>query len=64
MIHTVKGFNTVSEAGVGVFLEFSCFLYNPKNVGDLITGFSAFTKLYGVAHSPQVNKYTVLRQDI
>ena len=45
MIHTVKGFNVVNETEVGVFLEFPCFLYDPMNVGNLISGSSAFSKL-------------------
>ena len=43
MIHTVKGFSTVNEAE-DVFLEFSTFLYDPANVGNLISGSSAFSK--------------------
>ena len=42
MIHTVKGFTVVNEADV--FLEFSCFFYDPKDVGNLISGSSAFSK--------------------
>ena len=37
MIHTVKGFSTVDETEVDVFLKFPCFLYNPGNVGKLIS---------------------------
>ena len=44
MIHTVKGFSVVNEAEVDVFLEFPCFLCYPVNVGDLISGSSAFSK--------------------
>ena len=44
VIHTVKGFSVVSEAEVDVFLEFSCFFYDPTNVGNLISGSSAFSK--------------------
>ena len=43
VIHTVKGFSIVNEA-VDVFLEFLCFLYDPTNVGSLISGSSAFSK--------------------
>ena len=43
-MHTVKGFHIVNEADIDVFLEFPCFLYDPTNIGDLITGFSAFSK--------------------
>ena len=44
MIHTVKGFSIVNEAAVDVFLEFSCFFYDPANVGNLISVSSAFSK--------------------
>ena len=44
MIHTVKGFSVVSEAEVDVFLEFSCFFDDPSDVGNLISGSSAFSK--------------------
>ena len=44
VIHTVKGFSVVSEAEVDVFLEFPCFLHDPKKVGNLISGSSAFSK--------------------
>ena len=43
-MHTVKGFNVVNEAEVDVFLEFPCFLYDPTNVGSMISVFSAFSK--------------------
>ena len=44
VIHTVKGFSVVNEAEVDVFLEFSCFFYDPRDVGSLISGSSAFSK--------------------
>ena len=44
MIHTVKDFSIVSETEVGVFLEFPCFLYDPVNVGNLISGSSFFSE--------------------
>ena len=44
VIHTVKGFNVVDEAEVDVFLELPCFLHDPTNVGNLISGSSAFPK--------------------
>ena len=44
MIHAVKGFSIVNEAEVDVFLEFFCFLYDPTDVGNLISGSSAFSK--------------------
>ena len=43
VIHTVKGFSIVNEAEVDVFLELSCFFYDPVDVGNLISGFSAFS---------------------
>ena len=44
MTHTVKGFSVVDETVVDVFLESPCFLYDPANVGNLISGSSAFSK--------------------
>ena len=44
MIHTVKSFSVVNEAEIDVFLEFSCFFYDPEDVGNLISGSSAFFK--------------------
>ena len=44
VVHIVKGFSIVSETEVDVFLEFSCFPYDPTNVGNLISGSSAFSK--------------------
>ena len=44
MIHIVKGFSVVNEAEVDVFLEFSCFVYDPADVGNLISGSSTFSK--------------------
>ena len=43
MIHTVKGFGIVNKAEVDVFLELSCFLDDPADVGNLISGSSAFS---------------------
>ena len=42
--HTVKGFGIVSKAEVDVFLELSCFFDDIMDVGNLISGFSAFSK--------------------
>ena len=44
VIHIVKDFSVVNEAEVDVFLEFSCFLYDPTDVGNLISGSSTFSK--------------------
>ena len=44
VIHTVKGFGIVNEAEVDVFLEFSSFFNDPADVGNLISGSSAFSK--------------------
>ena len=44
VIHTVKGFSIVNEAEIDVFLEFPCFLYDPADVDNLISGSSAFSK--------------------
>ena len=42
--HTVKGFGRVNKAEVDVFLELSCFFHDPADVGNLISGSSAFSK--------------------
>ena len=44
VIHTVKGSSKVNEAEIDVFLEFPYFLYEPTNVGNLISGSSAFSE--------------------
>ena len=54
VIHTVKGFGIVNKAEIDVFLELSCFFDDPADVGDLISGSSAFYKT-----SLNIWKYTV-----
>ena len=44
VIHTVKGFGVVNKAEIDVFLELSCFFHDPEDVGNLISGSSAFSK--------------------
>ena len=44
MIHTVKGFGIVNKAEIDVFLDLSHFFNDPMDVGDLISGSSAFSK--------------------
>ena len=44
VIHTVKGFGIVNKVEVDVFLELSCFFDDPMDVGNLISGSSAFSK--------------------
>ena len=44
VIHIVKGFSIFNEAEVDVFLGFLCFFYDPTDVGNLISGSSAFSK--------------------
>ena len=44
VIHTVKGFDIVNKAAIDVFLELSCFFDDPMDVGNLISGSSAFSK--------------------
>ena len=54
VIHTVKGFGIVNKAEVDVFLELSCFFDDPTDVGNLISGSSAFSK-----SSLNIQKFTV-----
>ena len=44
VIHTVKSFGILSKAEIDVFLELSCFFCDPADVGNLISGSSAFSK--------------------
>ena len=44
VIHTVKGFGIVNKAEIDIFLELSCFFNDPVDVGNLISGSSAFSK--------------------
>ena len=54
VIHTVKGFGIVNKAEIDVFLELSCFFQDPVDVGNLISGSSAFSKT-----GLNVRKFTV-----
>ena len=44
VIHTVKGFGIINEAELDVLLQFSCFFDDPADLGNLISGSSAFSK--------------------
>ena len=44
MIHTVKDFGVVNKAEADIFVELSCFFDDPADVGNLISGSSAFSK--------------------
>ena len=44
MIHTVKGFGIINKAEIDDFLELSCFFDDATDVGNLISGSSAFSK--------------------
>ena len=44
LIHTVKGFGIVNKAEIDVFLELPCFFNDPADIGNLISGSSAFRK--------------------
>ena len=54
VIHTVKGIGIVNKAEIDIFLELSCFFDDPVNVGNLISGSSAFSKT-----SLNIRKFTV-----
>ena len=44
VIYTVKGFGVINNPEVDVFLELSCFFHDPADIGNLISGSSAFSK--------------------
>ena len=52
--HTIKGFGIVNKAEVDIFLELSCFFYDPTDVGNLISGSPAFSE-----NSLNICKFTV-----
>ena len=54
VIHSIKGFGIVNKVEVDVFLELACFFDGPVDVGNLISGFSAFLKT-----SWNIRKFTV-----
>ena len=54
VIHTVKDFGIVDKAEIDVFLELSCFFYDPEDVGNLISGSFAFSKT-----SLNIRKFTI-----
>ena len=54
VMHTVKGFGIVNKAEIDFFLELSCFFDDPGDVGNLISGSSAFSKT-----SLNIRKFTV-----
>ena len=45
VIHTVKGFGIVNKSEIDIFLELSCFFDDPADVGNLISGSSAFSEV-------------------
>ena len=63
VIHTVKGFGIVNKAEVDAFLELSCFFHDPADVGNLISGSSAFSKTslnirtWLIGKDPDAGKY-------
>ena len=54
VIHTVKGFGIADKAEIDIFLELACFFHDPEDVGNLISGSSAFSKT-----SLNIRKFTV-----
>ena len=54
MIYTVKGFGIVNKAEIDIFLELSCFFDDPVDVGNLVSGSSAFSKI-----TLDIRKFTV-----
>ena len=54
VIHTIEGFGIVNKAEVDVFLELSCFFSEPADVGNLISGSSAFQLEHLEVHSSRI----------
>ena len=72
VIHTVKGFGIVNKAEIDVSLQLSCFFYDPDDVGNLISGSSAFSKtilniwkfMIHVLLKPLLREFWVLRLSV
>ena len=61
LIHTVKGFGIINKAEVDVFLEIYCFFDDPTDVGNLISGSSAFSKYsFNIWTFPMASKWVSL----
>ena len=58
VIHTIKGFGIVNKAEIDAFLELSCLFHDPADVGNLVSGSSAFSKI-----SLNMRKFTVHREE-
>ena len=59
VIHTVQGFGIVNKAEIDVFLELSCFFDDPADVGNLISGSSAFSKSRSLEYLEVHGSHTV-----
>ena len=62
VIHTVKGFGIVNKAEIDVFLELSCLVDDPADVGNLISGSSAFSK--SSLYIRKFSVYTLLKPSL
>ena len=60
LIDTVKGFGVVNKAEVDVFLELSCFFDDPVDVGNLISGSSAFSLVRAQINTTSLENYLVV----
>ena len=60
VIHTIKGFSIVNEAEIDVFLGFSCFFDDPMDVGNLISGSSAFLNPAFSEQQDNILKYSLM----
>ena len=63
VIHIVKGFGIVKKADIDVFLELSCFCNDPMDVGNLISGSSAFSKSTRSSGFPERREKNLLLGD-
>ena len=61
VIHTVKSFGIVNKAEIDVFLELSCFFHDPADVGNLISGSSAFSKTTLMEQSEEELKILLMK---
>ena len=64
MIHMVKDFSVVDETEVDVFLEFPCFLYDPVNIGNLMSIFWAPKSLQMVTIAMKLEDTSILERKL
>ena len=64
MIHTIQGFGIVNKAEIDVSLELSCFFDDPVDVGTLISGSSAFSKINNLRYADDITLMAESKEEL